>query len=93
MTFGMGVYKASGALVYSTTDVTWNQVDYFLVERSESVAKEFPVLQGREVLVAQVMIDPPPINRKAVAPTVTVSGTTVTVSGGSERAFILVLMR
>lgn len=93
MTFGLGVYKASGTLAFSSADVTWNQVDFLYVERGGDVWRDYPVLAGKEVLTAQMMIDPPPIDRKAKAHTITVSGTTVHVSGGSENTYVLVLMR
>lgn len=93
MTFGLEVMKANGALVFSSNDVTWNQVDFFYVAANGSVSKNLPALQGRQVLTVQSFINPPPNDRKATAHTVTVSGTTVSVSGGSEAAYILVLMR
>jgi hypothetical protein len=93
MTYGLNVYQQSGALTYSTSDVTWNQVDYFFVSGGGSASNSYPVLSGREVLTVQVMVDAPPTNRRALAHTVSVSGTTVSASGGSENAYILVLMR
>lgn len=93
MTFGMGIYSAAGALTYSSTDVTWNQVDFLNVPRGGDVWMDYPVLAGREVLTMQMMIDPPPIDRKAIAHTITVSGTVVHIAGGSENTYVLVLMR
>lgn len=93
MAFGLNVSKASGVLVYSSADVTWNQVDSFLVGGGQTVTKTYSVLVGREFLAAQMLVDPPPLNRKAIAHTITRSNGQVTVSGGSERAYILVLMR
>jgi len=93
MTFGMQIFNGAGGLNYSTTDVTWNQVDMFTVPGGSSVTRTFPALQGREVLTAQVMINPPPLNRRAIAHTISVNGTRVTVSGGSEDSYVLVLMR
>lgn len=93
MTFGLGVFKAGGALAFSSADVTWNQVDFLYVPGYGSVVQEYPVLAGREVLTVQMMIDPPPIDRKAIAHTISVSGNIVTVAGGSENTYVLVLMR
>jgi hypothetical protein len=93
MSFGLEVMKATGALAFSSDDVTWNQVDFFYVAGSSNTTKDFPVLAGREVMTVQVMIDAPPLDRKAIAHTITVSGTSVNVQGGSEKAYILVLMR
>ena len=93
MTFGLEVFKSNGALGYSSDDVTWNQVDFFYVGAGGSETHNYAALAGRTVLTVQMFINPPPNDRKAIAHTVTVSGTTVSASGGSEAAYILVLMR
>lgn len=93
MSFGLEVRKTGGSVVYSSDSVTWNQVDFFLVAGGGSATNTYSVLDGREVLVVQLFIDPPPLNRRAIAHTITVTGTQVSVSGGSEQAYILVLMR
>ena len=93
MTFGLNVMNDAGGLTYSSDDVTWNQVDFFKVEGDASATNTYPVLSGREVLTVQMFIDPPPTDKKAVAPTVSVDNTTVTVSGGKVAVYILVLMR
>lgn len=93
MSFGLEVLKANGTLAYSSADVTWNQVDFFAVAGDESAENDYPALAGREIMTVQIMIDPPPLTRKATAHTVTTNGTTISVSGGSESTYILVLMR
>lgn len=92
--FGMAVAKPNRRVAYSSMDVTWNQVDFFEVGGGGSAWRNYPVISGREVLVTQMMIDPPPLNRRAIAHTIQiVSGTYLYVAGGSERSFILLLMR
>lgn len=93
MSFGLNVFNASGGLAYSSSDVTWNQVDFFLVPANGSVTNSYSVLSGREVLTVQMFVNAPPTDRKATAHTVSVSGTTVSASGGSESSYIMVLMR
>lgn len=93
MTYGLDIRTAQGLVTYSSTDVTWNQVDFFQCAAGQTVSNYYPVLEGREVLVTQVMIDPPPIDRKAIAHTITVNDTQVVVGGGSENTFVVVLMR
>ena len=93
MTFGLNLYAPNGGLAYSSADVTWNQVDFYSVDGSADVTRNFPVLAGREVLVSQVFVNPPPTDRKATAHTIDVSGTYVRVHGGSEKVYVLVLMR
>lgn len=91
--FGMAIAKANRRVTYSSLDVTWNQVDFFEVPANGDVWRDYPALAGREVLAAQIMIDPPPLNRRAIAHYITVTGTIVHVAGGSERTYVLVLMR
>jgi hypothetical protein len=93
MSQGLNVYNRSGGLLYSTADVTWNQVDFFLVDGYSSSSRNYSVISGKEVLVTQCFVNPPPLDRKAIAHTIVVSGTNVTVNGGSESAYIMVLMR
>lgn len=93
MSFGLKVFRPNGAVAYSSTDVTWNQVDMLSCPANGSASGTYPALSNREVLTVQVMINTPPIDRRTLAHTVTVTGTTVTVSGGSEAAFIIILMR
>jgi hypothetical protein len=93
MSFGLAVFNAAGGMTYSSDDVTWNQVDFFRVDGGSSASKDYPVLAGREVLTAQMFVNAPPTDAKATAHTVTVSGTTVSATGGSEASYILVMMR
>lgn len=93
MTHGLEVRHTNGNLAFSTDDVTWNQADFFPVAGYGSESRDLPALAGRQVLTVQMFINPPPSDRKATAHAITVSGTTVSVSGGSEAAYILVLMR
>ena len=93
MSFGLGVFRSNGALAFSSDDVTWNQVDMLYCPGGSTNYRTYGMLAGREVLAVQVMIDPPPLNRRAIAHTVSVSGTNVTISGGSEAAYVIILMR
>lgn len=93
MPFGMQIFNSSGGLTYSSSDVTWNQVDFFFVAADGSVANSYPVIAGKEVLLAQVFVNAPPSNRKAKAHTLDWAATTVLAYGGSEDAYVLVMMR
>jgi len=90
---GLQLFGSNGALTYSSTDVTWNQVDFFYIGGGSSVSRNYPILAGREALVVQMLVNQPPSDRRAIAYQTSVSGTTVTVTGGSEAAYIAVLMR
>lgn len=91
--YGMAIARANRRVSYSSLDVTWNQVDFFEVAGGDSAYRVYDVLIDRETLGVQMLIDPPPLNRRAVAHNISIIGSQVFVSGGSERAFILVLMR
>ncbi|MDB4676409.1 hypothetical protein OAH93_02075 [Flavobacteriales bacterium] len=93
MSYGLEIFASNGNSVYNSDDVTWNQVDFFSVSGGSSASNSYSVLSGRDVLVQQVQINSPPLTRKALSHTISVSGTTVSVSGGSEDAYILVLMK
>lgn len=95
MTFGLDLFSSDGNRTYSTTDVTWNQVDYLFVAKNSSASGVYPAISGREVLTVQMFVNSPPTDREAKAHTVTVDASTNTVSatGGTEDAYIMVLMR
>lgn len=93
MAYGMELFRSTGVLDYSSTDATWNQVASFMVNGGASHSASYAALSGRTSLVTQMFINAPPTDRKALAHTISVSGTTVTVSGGNETVFILVFMR
>ena len=93
MSYGLQIFKANGALGFSSDEVTWNQIDLLYCPGNTATYRYYPALVGREGLGVQILISPPPLNRKAIAHNVTISGGNVSVSGGSENAYILVLMR
>lgn len=93
MTHGLNIFHSNGNLTFSTDDVTWNQVDFFYVDGYGSASNNYPALSGRTVMTVQMFINPPPSDRRAIAHTVSVSGTNVSVSGGTEAEYILVLMK
>lgn len=93
MAYGLQLFNSSGVTTFSSTDITWNQVAAFQLNANASSSVSYPALSGRTVKVVQMFIDPPPTDRKALAHTISVSGTTVSISGGNENVFILVLMQ
>ena len=106
-THGLNIYNASLELIYSSADVTWNQVDYFEVaaQPGSSVVRYYEAIIEKEVLVLQVFVNGPPITGQLISHTITynnktyydyalgLASGTVKVTGGSDSAFILVLMR
>jgi len=93
MAYGLETRDSSGNVTFSSSDVTWNQVGFFAIYGGQSVSRSYPIIAGRQTLIMQVQINSPPMNRKAIAFSTSVSGATVSVSGGSEDTYILVLMK
>lgn len=95
MAFGLKMYKSNGLVAYDSESVTWNQVDQVYVPENGSGTWNYPLLINKEILVVQMLIDPPPFTRAAIAHTITSSNVTgtISISGGSESAYFWVLMR
>lgn len=93
--FGLKLYKSNGLVAYDSNSVTWNQVAQVYVASNGSGSWTYPLLINKEILVVQMLIDPPPITRAAIAHTITSSNVTgtISISGGSENAYFWVLMR
>ena len=97
-TFGLKMYKADGVTVaYDSSSITWNQVDQLYVAGNSSGSWNYPLLIGKEVLIIQLLINTPSIARKCIAHVInsTTASTNgnISISGGSENAFFLVLIR
>jgi len=82
MTAGLRINNELGQPVFSVDDTTILQVDFFEVQQGQSVTKNFNFLPAGAVLsTAVVFVNQPPLNEQFVLPTVTISGTTLTVTG------------
>jgi len=93
MSFGFQIFDAGGVLRFDSTDVTWNQVTFYSVAADSSDSRDVPQIGGKTVAVGQIMIDPPLETRKALAHTINISGTNISVSDGSEDVYIIVLVK
>lgn len=93
MSTGLNIFKSTGALAYSTDEVTWNQAGVIYCPAGGNVSEIFDVIAGKETLTVQVPINPPSLTQRTYAHTVAISGTTVNVSGGNTAVYVLVLMR
>lgn len=94
-TYGLNVFNNNGNLGYSSADVTWNQVDLFYSSSGETISKTYSVLIGREIKVAQILIDAPALDEKSIVKVITSNYVTgnILITGGNTAAYILVLMR
>lgn len=92
-TTGIQIFNEAGGVSYTTSDITWNQVDFVYLPAGSSFSMNYPALDGREGLMVQMTINPPPVNQRAYVNAVSISGTLVSASGSSVDTYILVLMR
>jgi hypothetical protein len=82
MAVGFQLRNASSTPVFTLDDSTLLQVDFFEVPQGQSVTKSFSFLpSGATISTAIVFVNQPPLNEQFVLPTVSISGTTVTVTG------------
>jgi hypothetical protein len=92
MAYGLEIYKASGTVSYTSTDVTWSFVGFLVVAASTSTTQTFPAAAGMTLITQQWLPNTIPNNQEAYTHTVVVSGNTVTVSNnGTVTTNILVL--
>jgi|TARA_B110000902_G_scaffold29361_1_gene31682 hypothetical protein len=89
------MWGSNGVIQYDSNSATWNQVDFYQVNANSSNTRTFNGLLNKEIKVALLFIDPPLITRKAISHSVTLSNSsrTITVGGGTENMYVLVLMR
>lgn len=93
--YGILIKDKNKKVVYSSNDVTWNQVDYFFAQADTTTTKTYPALIGKDSRGVQALINAPAKERESTAHTIAINPLTgqVTVSGGNEQAYILVLTR
>jgi len=82
MTTGLRLNDSLGGEVFTLDDTTLLQVDFFTVQEGQSVTKYFNFLpSGVVISTAIVFVNQPPQDEQFVLPTVSISGTTLTVTG------------
>ena len=82
MAYGLSIFDTNASNVFTVTDQTWLQIDYFFVGAGQSVTKNFTGLpSGITLQTAVIFVNTPPINSQFRNPTISISGTTVTVTG------------
>jgi len=93
MTYGVQIFSPVGSLWMDSNTTTWNLVEVFAVAAGAAVTRTYPELNGRSFLVVQIPLEVPKVEDYTYEKTTSVSGYTVTVSGGNQAASILVLAR
>lgn len=85
----------TGQRWFTSNDITWSQVDFFIVAAGGDVTKDFSYLAGWEKLVTQAFMDAVPSGRKMQQCIVSWSNneTTLRVYGGTETTLVMVYAR
>lgn len=88
-------FDANSTLQFSSTDITWNQVDNFYKLASTTVTKTYTSCIGKEMLVTQILIGTPDFNKPYYANTVVTNNSTgsVNITGANVDTYIMVMMR
>lgn len=93
MSTGIQIFSPTGALWMDSNSITWNLVEVYTVAAGAYDQRTYPGLQGREFLVLQLPLEVPKVEDYTYEKTISVVGSTVTVSGGNQIASIIVLCR
>lgn len=84
-----GIWR--GPIAYSTIDVTWNQIGFFTVGANQTASHTYSAAAGLTLKTLQWLLNDIPSDQQARTHTVTVSGVTVSASGGTVETAVLVL--
>jgi hypothetical protein len=81
--------------IYSSTDITWNQVDSFYMPAYGYASNIYSFCAGKEIKVNQILITSADITSAYLSNIITVDNSTgrVIITGGNTDAYITVLMR
>jgi len=84
----------ASTLQFSSTDITWNQVDSFYKLANTNVGNNYPSCAGKEMLVTQILIGTPDFNKPYYANTITTNSSgSIYLTGANVDTYITVLMR
>ncbi len=91
---GLDLVNPDGSIAYSTTEVSWSQVGFFVAPANKETSIDLPGAGGLELATMQFPVYMNDMEGIAVkAHEVTISGTKITASGGEAASSILVLGR
>ena len=93
MSYGVQIFSPVGSLWMDSNTTTWNLVEVFTVAAGAAATRAYPELNGRAFLVVQIPLEVPKVEDYTYEKSTSVSGYTITVSGGNQAASILVLAR
>lgn len=79
MGYGLEVYKSDGSFVVKADDKLTRFIDYFEVSSNSNGQKDYPILQGQEILAI-----PSKLGTGFAPPIIEINGTTITWSSESN---------
>lgn len=93
MSYGIRVWSEKGVVSYDTEFVTWNQFSTHEVPAYGVDSTALPDTKNKEYISLTFITESIPIDRKAVAPTVSFDGGSMVVSGASVSTVTVGLAR
>ena len=94
MSLGIELRTPSGQVFYSSDTITWNIIASSVVGAGAALTLSYPIMSlMTEFSIFRSFVNNIPDNQKAIAHTATVSGTSVSVSGGNVDMLITLLGR
>ena len=90
-TFGMQIMNESGFVTLDTSKQTWSYAGYFEAPANVSTTRTFPHVVGMTLIAQQHLLNDLPMNQKVITHTLSVSGNSVTASGGNKASIVVVL--
>lgn len=89
--FGMQIMDASGHVRLDTSKQTWSYAGYFNAPANTTTSRTFPHVAGMTLIAQQHLLNDLPMDQKVISHTLSVSGNTVTASGGNKESIVVVL--
>lgn len=93
MTFGIKIWGPDGTVWMDSSLVTWNIIEQFTVDAAGDVTKSYADYDGYSFLVIQIPLEVPKVDDYTYEKTISVTGTSIRIYGGNQKASILVLAR
>lgn len=91
----VGVTAGTSQLQFSSTDFTWNQVDFFYLAGGSSFSKNYISCVGRTIVVSQYVLGTPDINISYTVGAYTTNSSTgnVSIAAGTVASYVIILMK
>lgn len=93
MAHGLILRNSDGVVALDTSKHTWSYLGYFIAPAGQTTLRTFNVISGMTLIAQQHLLNDIPDNQEIVVHTLSISGGTVTASGGTRDSIVTVLGR